>query len=422
MTKDRWIALIVAALISVGSGFIMKNIVGERNAKISEDSTKVVAKNNSDNNKNAKVIEKIVSKPVVKVLVAKNDIHKNDYLTNEKVKWDVWPKENVSADYIAQDETGKYLHPSLTLESIVGLSAKNDISKNSPVTVSLFFKKTDVKKKSIVVKDGMRAISVPVDSTSIKNNVFEPGDIVDIFFDNKTKHINNVKILAFDSETENSDKNHEEKTSTKVPQTVTIEVAADKVNYILENLHGGVFLVMVGEGDQKKNAENPSSIEESKTEEAKTENSSENDDKDGEKNNSEDQNPKVMEENSGHDEQKNQGDGEKNLGAMKENEPEVQNEMPHQNDPMPEPRGNEEPAPSNMNHEEQNQQKDEVKSEDKPNDEKQEEEKNDSEEKQEETVPEGMILVIKGSEASYKSVADLIKSDGGNGGGGRGGY
>ena len=96
---------------------------------------------------------------------------------------------------------------------------------------------------------------------------------------------------------------------------------------------------------------------------------------------------------------------------MKENEPEVQNEMPHQNDPMPESRGNEEPAPSNMNHEEQNQQKDEVKSEDKPND-----------EKQEETVPEGMILVIKGSEASYKSVADLIKSDGGNGGGGRGGY
>ena len=270
MIKDRVIAFIIALIVAVLFGVIVKTMhnntfqsgtglkssvesysksSGNSSNKIHDDIQKNTFKTSNQvtltNNRNNLNTKKQDTDAYV--LVSDIDIKQGAMIKSENFRWDLWPKKNVSDAYIAKDINGNYLHPSLTMESLIGLSAKINIPKNSPITKG-FLLEGEIKKESysLNISPGQRAVSVPVDQMSVKNSVFAPNDFVDVYFDNKTKVMRNIRILALDNFTNKiSDYNVNKGKIDKLPQTVTLELSPKKVDYLLKHLKGAVVLVMV---------------------------------------------------------------------------------------------------------------------------------------------------------------------------------
>ena len=253
MQKDKVIALIVALCIACGFGFGLEYFSEYFNINAHDSNT---VKHNS-NDSHIKNVTSHQNKKIVyhTVLVAKNNISIGDVLISKNVEWVKWPVENISREFISKDEKGKYVHPSLTFESIVGLVANSNIVKGVPISVKMFIKKTSSKNNSIKLRKGMRALSVPVDKNSLKHNAFKPGDIVEVYLPNKTKKFSNVRILAFDSKTEVSKyeaelSKHNVSEHKEFPDTVTLELTEDQAYTMWQNLKGGgVYLVLMSEYD-----------------------------------------------------------------------------------------------------------------------------------------------------------------------------
>ncbi len=253
MQKDKVIALVGALCIAGGFGFGLEYFseyfynTNARKSTVSQD-FRSSAQNVSSTQEKTTMYNR--------VLVAKENISVGDVLLSRNTEWIKWPIENVSREFIAKDENGRYLHPSLTFESIVGLVANSNIVKGVPISVKMFIKKNSFNNNTIRLRKGMRAMSAPVDKTSIKHNAFKPGDIVEVYLPNKTKKISNVRILAFDSRTEISKyeaelSDHHVKEHQNFPDTVTLELTEKQADIMIQNLKGGgrVYLVLMSEDD-----------------------------------------------------------------------------------------------------------------------------------------------------------------------------
>lgn len=289
MGKDRLIALIISVVVAVLFGVIVKGI-NQNNASSKNIVTPINDVKKSDVPNNGGSSKEVQNKPVKKVqkenikevkkepemyvLVASCNIKKDDIIKTENLSWDLWPKKNISESYISKDEKGNYTHPSLTMESLIGLTAKIDILKGAPITKSFLLEgEVDKSRYALEISAGKRAVAVPVDQMSVKNFVFAPNDFVDVYFCNRTKVIRNVRILALDDftnkkeESENVD-NKVNIQNTKLPQTVTLELSPVKVDYLMKNMKGSVFLAMVSneETDDIKEADDSSEYEQDDSE------------------------------------------------------------------------------------------------------------------------------------------------------------
>lgn len=349
MRKDRIIALIISVVVAVLFGVIVKGINKNNlssksfisNTKKNEAKSSASIKNepvkntknqsgtsvqktqyNSENKKEEKKDQDMY------VLVAYNDIKKGDVIKTEKLKWDLWPKKNISDNYISKDNKGNYTHPSLTMESLIGLNAKIDIPKNSPITKSFLFEgEVNKSNYALEISPGKRAISVPVDQMAVKNSVFAPNDFVDVYFCNRTKVIRNVRILALDNFTNKNESeeltNKKPSVDVKLPQTVTLELSPKKVDYLMKNMKGSVFLAMVSneETDDIKDSDDSSEYEQDDSEFEDSDNKEESKDKKESENKAQEEKKEnvTKEEHSDKDEQEsNNEQNEKN--GKEENE------------------------------------------------------------------------------------------------------
>lgn len=251
MSKDKLIALGAALFIAICFGLGLEYYSNHlNNSSYSGDS---YSSSSYSDMPNSNSVQKD-KKRYYKVLVAKHNMDAGDLLLAKNVKWVKWPQENTSRYFIMKKKNGNYVNPSMSLEAIVGLVANTNIVEGTPISVNMFIKNSNFGKRSIKIRKGMRAMSVPLDKTSVKHNAFKPGDIVEVYLPNKTHKISNVRILAFDNKTESSkyaaslSKNIHE--IERHPETVTLELTEQQSDIMVQNLKGGgVYLVLMSEDD-----------------------------------------------------------------------------------------------------------------------------------------------------------------------------
>lgn len=213
-------------------------------------------------------VVKVIREPTVKVLVSKKKIQKGTTLSLALVEWKDWPKGLIGKNYIAT-ENGKSINESLKADAIIGLKAALDIDVCMPLTVGMFFKATDVTEsdKDIQIREGMRAFTLPVDQTSVANQMFFPGDVVDIYISTIKCFYRNVKILALDDkgsieeiqkEIEVNEKQSKDKSSSEwkkryKPKTVTLELSTAQIGQIVPNIPpGGITLILISDVERRE--------------------------------------------------------------------------------------------------------------------------------------------------------------------------
>ena len=230
------------------------------------------------------------------VLVALKDIKQYEKITSQTVTWKKWPKEGISASFIAKDADGNMLNSSYTYSNVINLFAKFPIVKGTPVTMTMLSRKrqegdeakklaamkrslrkkiekevnqkiskefeqklkdeTDAIRKNDImiskdkVKSGMGVVTVPIDQRSIASNGFlNIGDRVDLLYPSKSNNkqnfikFKNVKILEIDGK---RDISAIDKIQNAIPRNITVEIENAFIEALLKQVtdgHQAIILV-----------------------------------------------------------------------------------------------------------------------------------------------------------------------------------
>lgn len=214
-------------------------------------------------------VVKVVKEPTVKVLVAKSPIARGTPLAPDMLEWKEWPKSLLSKTYIATED-GKNLNDNLKADALIGLRAAHNVDAGVPITEAMFFKKLQVSAadKDIKVREGMRAFTLPVNQTSVANQMFFPGDIIDVYISTIKTFYRNVRVLALDDKgtvaeieaaaAAKAAATNKEGAATGpvkkryMPKTVTLELTPAQMGQIVPNIPpSGVILVMISDSERR---------------------------------------------------------------------------------------------------------------------------------------------------------------------------
>ncbi len=152
-----------------------------------------------------------------KVLVAVTDILPGSFIRADKnLAWVEWPEASISPTFITPDKH--------KLEEFNGGVARNAIGAGEPISISSIVRANEGGFMSAVLSEGMRAVSIAVNSTSGNAGFIFPGDRVDLIL---THRIEDVRVLAIDQMLANPDN------KAVIAKTITLEVTpkqAEEIN------------------------------------------------------------------------------------------------------------------------------------------------------------------------------------------------
>lgn len=222
MKTSRNVVIGIAAIAALLLAFLVRGLVA---GKPSTDASAV----------NAPVS---VQQPTVRVLVAARDIRAGTRLSAEDLNWQDWPQNLVNPLYVvdpasqpngavagsegqaSSDTTNKVGDAvekavdvavnGTTMDQYVGGVAREDILASEPIVDSKIVRAEEGGFLAIMIKPGMRAMSIPVSVESTAGGFILPGDHVDILathqlqrqgggtYDTVTPVLANVRVLAID--------------------------------------------------------------------------------------------------------------------------------------------------------------------------------------------------------------------------------
>ena len=176
--------------------------------------------------------EKAAAAPVVpvgpKILVAKKALPVGTIIDAESFAFQAWPKELVQNVYYAEGT------PDADISKLLGTVVRNQITAGQPLTKGSLVGPDDRGFLAAALGPGMRAITVPVSSTTGGAGFIFPGDRVDMVLTQDVAGggdgpplkvsetiIRNLRVLAADQRVDS--KNEEGKTVVKSSRTVTLE-------------------------------------------------------------------------------------------------------------------------------------------------------------------------------------------------------
>ena len=187
------IAIVAALVIAGGAAFVVRGWMQAERAAL--------ARAAADANR---------TKPTQKVLVAKADIGRGQFIRPEHLRWQSWPEDGIAQNYVLEGKR--------PLEEFVGAVARDPIGGGEPVTDSRVVQPGSGGFLAAVLQPGMRAVSVPVTATSGISGFVFPGDRVDLILthvlpkeENRTSSIErrasetvlrDVRVLAIDQKVE----------------------------------------------------------------------------------------------------------------------------------------------------------------------------------------------------------------------------
>ena len=164
-----------------------------------------------------------------KVMVAKQALPAGTIIDPAALTWQPWPKELLQSAYYTEGQ------PDADMKTLLGTVVRYPITAGQPVTRGALVGPKDRGFLAAALGPGMRAITVPVNtSTGVAGFVF-PGDHVDMVLTQAVQGggdgpslkvsetiVRNVRVLATDQRTDS--KNEDGKTEVKAFSNVTMEV------------------------------------------------------------------------------------------------------------------------------------------------------------------------------------------------------
>ena len=210
------IILIVAAFSVAGvTALLVKNYLQSREAEFSVT------------NKGPK-IEKV---PTVRILVADSDLAAGTVVREKLLRWQTWPNDGLSPEYIVQGEDGT----SDKSADFSGWAVRRGIATGEPITRHRLLEPGAAGFLAGALSPGMRATSISVNAETGAAGFILPGDRVDVMLTQQISQtrgdlgvnrdkiiseivISNVRVLAIDQDFNDIDE------QTRVGKTVTLEL------------------------------------------------------------------------------------------------------------------------------------------------------------------------------------------------------
>lgn len=200
----RSIMLIAAALLlAVGTMFIARSYLNQRPQPVAEIKEPV--------------------KQFTKVLVASTDLPTGSFVTEQQLRWQKWPDDDIPGNYLVEgDFERKQLH---------GAVVRRAIASGTPIIQTQVITPGDRGFLAVVLQPGWRAYSIKVNATSSIAGLVFPGDRVDLLMTHKIVNIasgleqqvsetvlTNLRVLAIDQSLD------DQEGQPRVGKTVTFEV------------------------------------------------------------------------------------------------------------------------------------------------------------------------------------------------------
>ncbi|MCB1416062.1 MAG: Flp pilus assembly protein CpaB [Nitratireductor sp.] len=181
---------------------------------------------------------------VAQVVVATDELRFGDTLAADKLKLVSWPKEAMPEGAFT------------SVEEAIGEGQRKvlkAIAKNEPLMEIKLSGEDGRAGLSGIIAEGMRAVTIPVDTVKGVGGFVQPGDRVDIVFSQRDRRsgqqtakiiMEKVKVLTVDQEADNVG-------SPKVAKTVTLETDAEGAQRLaLAAEVGRLSLLLRGVGDE----------------------------------------------------------------------------------------------------------------------------------------------------------------------------
>jgi pilus assembly protein CpaB len=164
-----------------------------------------------------------------KVLVAKKALPVGTLIDADSLSWQPWPKELMQGAYYTQGQ------PDADVQKMLGTVVRYQITAGQPLTRGSVVGPEDRGFLAAALGAGMRAVTVPVNSSSGVAGFIFPGDHVDMMLTQQVAGggdgpplkvsetiVRNIRVLATDQRF--TDKDKDGKTVVKTASNVTIEV------------------------------------------------------------------------------------------------------------------------------------------------------------------------------------------------------
>jgi pilus assembly protein CpaB len=204
--------------------------------------------------------------PMARVLVASRDLGIGVRLTPADLMWQSWPVDGLNPNFVT-DGTEPAPPPETTLEkaaegasavaealtgseamdSLVGAIVREPILDGEPIQPRKLVRGGEGGYLAVVLQPGMRALAVPVSSTSGAGGFILPGDRVDVIQSRQVDSISgdtevritqpvvvNVRVLAIDQITQPA-----EDSNAIVGGVATLEVTPDAASALVEAMAEG---------------------------------------------------------------------------------------------------------------------------------------------------------------------------------------
>ncbi len=169
-------------------------------------------------------------KPMAQVLVAKHDLAIGARLSAADLGWQPWPVEALNAAFVtdgavpapqpqgaekvakkAAQATQDLVIGSGPMQAFEGAIVKDPIAQGEPITARKVLRAGDSNFMAVVLKPGMRAMSIPINAETAAGGFILPGDRVDVLqsrpgpegkgFMTETL-MRNLRVLAIDQKPE----------------------------------------------------------------------------------------------------------------------------------------------------------------------------------------------------------------------------
>jgi pilus assembly protein CpaB len=183
---------------------------------------------------------------IAAVLVATKDIPIGGRLQTDSVRWQDWPRTDLSDRFIARSGTGDQ-----QIGPLVGSIARASIYAGEPISDAKLIH-SDRGFMSAILPEGMRAVATHITADTSAGGFILPNDRVDVIMTRKSDNpdntggnafltetvLNNVRVLAIDQTIENNDANSSstkggsETGQTVIGQTATLELTPQQAQIL----------------------------------------------------------------------------------------------------------------------------------------------------------------------------------------------
>lgn len=187
--------------------------------------------------------EKKVQPQTIQVLAAAEHMNSGSVVNTAQMQWQDIPVEDLMDSFIPRE------NPEL-MRRVEGAVVKNPIAKDEIVEIQNLIDTHGRSALSAVIRDGMRAVTVPYNKLANAPSLIAPGDIIDIILPKRASStgreyfgetiLQNIRVLAVDhslQKTEGFD------TRTATPKSISLEVSAEQAENLAASIRDGQVVV-----------------------------------------------------------------------------------------------------------------------------------------------------------------------------------